>query len=255
MGTVRLCAQELSETPYRVEATGLPIYSMEELAYYLYENIYLIDDSIMDETLYAWLEREAGMPELASRLRGAQGASGHVYNQVMTILQAAAYHTKGELSALSERIQKISGLQLQERLKHKADELLRGGSFWAAAAEYERILAIRQSGRLPVEFYAAVWANLGCCYAGLFLFEKAAECFDSAYQFHKEAKYRERAYYARRLAAVGQETMESPEAGEMPEAMLEQAEYTLKELEQESLAACEQCSAEEFLKLRIKRFF
>lgn len=255
MGTVKLCARELSDTPYRVEATGLPIYSVEELAYYLYENIYLIDDSIMEESLYAWIERELGMPELAAKLRGAQGAANHVYNQVMTILQAAAYHTKGELSALSEKIRKISGLQLQERLKYKADELLRGGSFWAAVAEYERILGIRQSGKLPVEFYAEVWEHLGCCYAGLFLFEKAAECFESAYQFHKDARYRERAYYARRLAAVGQETMELPEDGELPEGMLEQAEHTLKELEQESRAACEQCSPEEFLKLRMKQCF
>lgn len=254
MGTVKLCTQGLAKAPYTVEATGLPLYCVEELAYYLYENIYMIDDSLMDEKLYTWLERELGMSTLAEKLRNAQGSGIHVYNQVMTILQAADYHTKKELSDLSEKIKKLSGMQTQERLKYKADELLRNESFWAAVAEYERILGIRQNSRLPVEFYAAVWNNLGCCYAGLFLFEKAASCFESAFQFHKKMEYKERAYYARRLAAYGQEAPEELLEDKSGETFARHAEAVLKEMETECAAVCQRddFDSSEFLKKREK---
>lgn len=255
MGTVKLCAHESAKTPYEAEATGLPIYSVEELAYYLYENIYLIDDGIMEEKLYAWIERELGMTELAGKLRNAEGSGIHVYNQVMTILQAADYHTKEELSGLSEKIKKISGMQTQERLKYKADELLRGENYWGAIAEYERILGIRQNSRLSVEFYAAVWNQLACCYARLFLFEKAASCFESAYQFHKEMKYKEQAYYARRLAAYDQTEPEELLDDKISEAFMEQAEDTLKELEKDSAVRCAEIMPEQFLKIREKKYF
>ena len=40
MGIVKICVHELAKNPYYVESTGLHLYSLEELAYYLYENIY-----------------------------------------------------------------------------------------------------------------------------------------------------------------------------------------------------------------------
>ena len=56
MGTVKLCVHESAKTPNYAEATGNHLYSIEELAYYLYENIYLIDERIIDEKLYSWIE-------------------------------------------------------------------------------------------------------------------------------------------------------------------------------------------------------
>ena len=78
MGTVKLCVHELAKTPYFVEATGISIYSIEELAYYLYENIYLIDERLIEEKLYTWIERELEMETLAERLRNGKTA-GRIY--------------------------------------------------------------------------------------------------------------------------------------------------------------------------------
>lgn len=254
MGCVKICRHELSKVPYYAEATGTLLYSVEELAYYLYENIYLIDEGMLEEKLYSWLEKELGMEELAKKLRGAEGSGIHVYNQVMTILQAAEYHSGKELSELSEQIRKISGMQTQERMKYRADELLRNENYWAAISEYERILEIRQNTKLPVEFYAEVWNNLACCYAGVFLFEKTASCFECAYQFHRQTEYKERAYYARRLAAYGQEDSEELPDDRITEEFIEQAEHLLEELQKESEEDCKKGSPESFLKLREKKY-
>ena len=218
MGTVKICAHEMAKTPYFVEAAGIHLYSIEELAYYLYENIYLVDDMMMEEKLYSWIEMELGMRTLAEKLRGGSG-----------------YYSEKEFNELSEKIKEISLLQAQERMKYKADELAQNENYWAAILEYERLLSIRQNSRLTVEFYAKVWNNLGGCYARLFLFEKAAACYESAYQFQKISEYKEKAYYARKLANYGQDEPEELLENKISEAFVQQAEICLKELEKLSL--------------------
>ena len=254
MGTVKLCVHESAKTPYYAEATGIHLYSIEELAYYLYENIYLIDERIIDEKLYSWIGSELGMWKLAERLRSGRSNGNHVYNQVMTILQTSEYYSESELRTLSERVKTISGMQTQERMKYKADELMQNENYWAAIAEYEKILGIRQSSRLTVEFYATVWNNLAGCYARLFLFEKAAACFESAYQFHKIPEYKEKAYYARKLATFGQEEAEELLDNKLTEDFLKQSEVILKEIEEKSIQECNEISQKEFLKKREKSY-
>ena len=255
MGLVKLCIHKTVKTPYYAETTGIHLYSMEELAYYLYENIYLIDERIVEEKLYSWIERELELPALAEKLRSGTDTGNHVYNQVMTILQASEYYSEEELAAFSEKIKTISGLQAQERMKYKADEMLQNENYWAAINEYERILSIRQSSRLSVEFYANVWNNLAVCYARLFLFEKAAACFENAYQFEKLSEYKEKAYYARKLAAGGmKEEAEELIDRNFPEEFLKQASETLKNLEEQSRQECEVACVEEFLKVREKNY-
>lgn len=253
MGAVKLCVYKTAKRPYYVEMTGIRLYSAEELAYYLYENLYLIDERIVGERLYVWLEKELEMKALAERLRNGTGSGSHLYNQVMTILQASEYYSEKELQELSEKIKEISGMQAQERMKCRADELMQNENYWAAVTEYERLLSIRQNSRLSVEFYAKVWNNLAGCYGRLFLFEKAAGCFETAYQFQKSNDYRERACYARMLADYGKETERTLEAG-ATEQFLEQAENTIRELEKKNCEAMHRTTPEEVLKSEEKKY-
>ena len=254
MGTVKLCTHEMARTPFVMEATGIAVYSIEELAYYLYENIYLIDDRILGEKLYGWIEHEIELESLAEKLRGSQGTGNHVYNQVMTILKASRYYSEEELSRLSEKIKTISGLQTQERMKFRGDEYLQNENYWAAITEYERILSIRQSSRLKVDFYAKVWNNMGGCYARLFLFEKAASCYEHAYQFQKITEYQEKAHYARKLANYGQEEMEELIEHKLSEEFMKESEEVLKALEAKSKEECALADPKEFVKMREKNY-
>ena len=254
MGLVKLCIHKTTKIPFYAESTGIHLYSIEELAYYLYENIYLIDERMIEEGLYSWIEKQLEFPVLAEKLRSGRNKGNHVYNQVMTILQASEYYSENELNVLSEKIKAISGLQAQERMKYKADEMLQNENYWAAITEYERILSIRQSSKLSVGFYAGVWNNLACCYARVFLFEKAAVCFENAYQFEKIPEYKEKAYYARKLAVCGRKETEELMERQISEEFSEKASQILKSLEQQSRLECEEISPKEFLKKREKSY-
>ncbi len=254
MGAVKLCVHERARVPYALETTGIHIYSIEELAYYLCENIYLADDRIIGEKLYTWLECELKLPGLAEKLRSGNNMGNHVYNQVMLILQASDYYSEEELIALSEKIKAISSLQTQERMKYKADELLQNENYWAAVEEYERILSIRQNSKLSVQIYADIWNNLGVCYAKMFLFQKAAGCFENAYGFQKISKYKEKAFYARSLAVYGQEEAEALLETKISEEFVEETKIRLKELEGRAEEASRSVTAEKFLEDQEKEY-
>ena len=44
-----LCQTKKAEKPYFVENISTNIYSLEELCYYLYNNLYMEDSSVMNE--------------------------------------------------------------------------------------------------------------------------------------------------------------------------------------------------------------
>ena len=168
MGAVMICKREPAGTPYYIESMGIRIYSMEELAYFLYENIYLVDKRMLGERLWEWLRTEMHNPELAARLKKGAEAGGSLQNMVMAILRSVEYYTQEELAELTAKMKVLNTYQEQERLKLRADEYFVGGNYQAAIYEYEKILDIRQSERLGVEFYAHVWNNLGVCCCRLF---------------------------------------------------------------------------------------
>ncbi len=65
MGELLLCSHGLASVPYYVESIALNVYSLEELCYFLKENIDLIEPSFMDRELAGWVETELHMPDLA----------------------------------------------------------------------------------------------------------------------------------------------------------------------------------------------
>lgn len=42
---------------------------LEELCYYFYHNLYLVDETILNENLCRWLQEELELPKLAAKLR------------------------------------------------------------------------------------------------------------------------------------------------------------------------------------------
>lgn len=200
MGLVAVCKYQRTKTPLFVEQAGVNLYSLEELSYFLYHNICLADRGFFDERLCRWLKEEAGCQELALRIQKGL-SSGEGYPALVRLTAGASgLFGEKELSALEERLRGLSSLAEQERLKLRADELLNNRNEWAAMEEYRRILKMHQNTRLGMGFYGAVWNNLGVCYARQFLFEKAADCFETSYEYQPDEEVREEAELARQLA-------------------------------------------------------
>lgn len=200
MGLVSICKYPRAVTPYQVEAVGVSLYSMEELAWFLYRNIFLIDVHFFDEKLCDWLIREVKNPELAHRIRNGVSAGINFQNLVLSVVGAVDLFDNEEIMALGERLKAMNGLKEQERLKLRADELLENHNDWAAIDAYQRILKMHQNNRLGMKFYGDVWYNLGVAYTRQFLFENAAECFEISDEYAPDEGNERAALLSRDLA-------------------------------------------------------
>ena len=62
MALVTICKYRRAKTPYFLEQAGLNMYSLEELAWFLYHNICLAEPQMFDDRLCRWLEEEGDLP-------------------------------------------------------------------------------------------------------------------------------------------------------------------------------------------------
>ena len=68
-----LCQTKKAEVPYFIENISTNIYSLEELCYYLYHNLYLVDKTIINEGLCAWIQEELELPEACGKAAALYG--------------------------------------------------------------------------------------------------------------------------------------------------------------------------------------
>ncbi|MCD8104300.1 MAG: hypothetical protein LUF35_04695 [Lachnospiraceae bacterium] len=183
-----LCLVKQASQPYYIENIRTGIYSLEELCFYLYNNLCLIDESIMNERLCDWLRDELHLTRLYRILYGQlqkmeekslteQDAASFV----LPIFREAGYLTGQEMRDYQDRLSKLEVQSDEMKLKLRGDYLVKEKMFARAAWMYRQILKQRNPGKLGSQFYAGVWSNLGAALAGLFRFEEAAECFWESY--------------------------------------------------------------------------
>ena len=66
MGKFILCAGPLAKEPYHFALTNTDVYSLEELGYYLYHNIYTISLKTFDEHFFRWIHFHSLEEEMAT---------------------------------------------------------------------------------------------------------------------------------------------------------------------------------------------
>lgn len=177
-----LCQTKKAEIPYFIENISTNIYSLEELCYYLYHNLYLVDQTIMNEGLCTWLQEELNLPKLAAKLRAKIGKFVSAEDFLYPVFKEINYLTYEELKALNSRIQKLDAESPVVREKQKGDALVENGMYVHAIRVYQKLLEKKDLNEEREGFRESIFHNLGCAYMYLFQMEKALDCFRKAYE-------------------------------------------------------------------------
>lgn len=185
-----LCRTKMAKNPYHAAHAGLNLYSLEELCYYIYHNIYLIGFDLVDEPLIAFIRTELEEEALAVRLEYLKKNRAGLAEMVITILKYVDYYDNRELEEIREILETLDTQNVYERLKRRADSLLGNKKYAGAIKNYLTILDGEKDPLLPGIFYAGVYHNLGVAYGNLFLYPQAREAFIAAYAIgqHEESK-------------------------------------------------------------------
>lgn len=182
MGKFILCSGKRAEEPLHIEMTDTVLYTIEELSYYLYQNVYLLADDFFKEPILVWLEQQVGKPELASKLRELNRTNGTLKDKVVSVLCSTDYYSEREMKELITIMTKIEGIPLIKRRKMKADIYVYYGRFAFAAKEYEAILNNTEASILTAEEYGNLLHNYAIVLLYIGSIQEAADKFKEAYQ-------------------------------------------------------------------------
>ena len=177
-----LCQTKKAEHPYFVESISTNIYTIEELCYYLYHNLYLVDQTIINEDLCKWLAEELELTQLASKLRQAMEREAGAEEILYPVFKEINYLTYEELKALNGRLTELNKESTAIRKKRKGDALVENGMYVNAIRVYQKLLDQTDFSKERDGLEARIMYNLGCAYSYLFQMDKAIECFRRAYE-------------------------------------------------------------------------
>lgn len=181
MGKFILCSGREAKKPFYFSLTDTRIYTIEELCYYLYHNIYSITAENFDNTLVKWLKEEAAMEEIADKLSKLIKNKNSIKDIVVSILCSADYYTEDEIKDLIQTMDLINDLTPIGRQKHVADNYLIYRNYSAAAAGYDKILKGSKDSELSPEEYGDILHNKAIAMLHTASFREAAEVFREAY--------------------------------------------------------------------------
>ena len=169
MGSLILCHSKKASQPYEITRIHRRIYTLEELCYYISNNLYLIDYTVMNEQLCDWIAEELDMKDMAYTLKSAIKRHGAVEQFVLTILKHSGIYTKSEILQIQNVLEKLKNQKEIERKKYMGDNLLESGEVREAILVYQSIIYGEPDESVDGIFYGNVYGCLGAAYGRLFL--------------------------------------------------------------------------------------
>ena len=105
MSGLILCDRR-SDVPYRITDAEINVYSLEEIAYFLYNNAYFVDDSFFKSDLVDYVEKHLKLSRVAQKLRYAMANRAGFYELVMIIMSSTSQQNpkKGHRNAVASRL-------------------------------------------------------------------------------------------------------------------------------------------------------
>lgn len=195
MGKFILCAGPLAKEPYHFALTNTDVYSLEELGYYLYHNIYTISLKTFDEHFFRWIELELKRPDLAEKWREICNVSEDIKDIVVSILCATDYFTKLEIESLIKTVDLINDMLPIQRRKMEADNYLKYQDLDKALQVYKEIVGSDEARDLTPKEFGNILHNIAIIHVQMHAFERAEREFRQAYSLNQnEESLREYMY-------------------------------------------------------------
>ena len=105
-----LAKGKIAKKPYELSYLGQNIYSIEELCYVIYHNIYGINEEFFQISLAKWMKEELGLKELAEKLEAMIVGEHGLKDLVVTTLCGCDYYNEEEIRGIVKVLDEIDHL-------------------------------------------------------------------------------------------------------------------------------------------------
>ncbi len=198
---VSVCVGNYTENPYLIVCLGKFVYCIEELCYGFKENAFMLDTSIMSDTLVDWIGNECGLKELACELYPMVHKQGSLSGFVSLIMEYVGLYEEQVIGQVEAVLKKGAGLSAMEKRKKQMDYLVQKKKYVAALRGYDRLISQFEAAEPEEEIasltngLAHILHNKGVVFTRMMLYEQAADCFLKAWE-KEPAKEHYMAYLA-----------------------------------------------------------
>lgn len=186
MGSLILCHRKRAGQPYEISRVHIRIYTIEELCYYICNNLYLVDYTIVNRQLCDWIRDELELKNLSKHLRESLNQNCSTEQFIIQILRESNIYSTVEIHKIQGILDRLQNQKDVERKKYKADSLQESGEYESAILVYQSILNSDWDETVKDTFYGHVYACLGTAYGHLFLYQEAAAVYEKAYEICQE---------------------------------------------------------------------
>ncbi len=197
--SIRLCRTEQVRDPYFVNFLGVHLYSSQELAYVIYHYPILVMDQLIDDRLLEFLRDELNLGFLALKLETWRKSGENPDEMLVFILQESDYYNQSEIAEYRQTLADYRKRSAQELKKLRADALFGMRQYGKAVKLYQEILEDAPDADKNRMDLSLIWNNLGSCYGRMFLFKKAEEAFERAYEQSKNRDCLRNLYWITKL--------------------------------------------------------
>lgn len=222
MGKIILCRAREAKQPLVVKDIGLKIYTLEELCYFIYNNIYFISIDFFDDDFNSFVE-ETGQKQLVQIIADLKSRNAGLAQIVVSVLKYVDYYSNEEIEQLSGVLGTLDSRNVYERLKARADTLLENKCYYGAVQNYAKIIEGTYDKSLSGLFYARVYHNMGVAHARMFLYKQSVPYFEEAYKIGQHEESLKCLMAAKRLA-MGNNIIESDDASDQEAALKSELE-------------------------------
>ena len=125
MGKLILCSSVIAKNPYCFSMTKTKVYSIEEVCYYIRNNIYMMQEEVFDRGFADWIRGELGMEETADKLDRMREDHNNLKDIVVTLCCSCDYYTESEINELIVIMDQTQNVPMRGRQKIKADTYLK----------------------------------------------------------------------------------------------------------------------------------
>jgi hypothetical protein len=191
MSECMLCQIRRAEHPYLIGSIGLNVYSVEELLYFMKQNLPLLDGTILNEDLVRWLKDELRMRRLSVNLSMVLQRNFSVREFVMPIFREVHYPDEETIRSVDEELKKMEEKPSDLQMKERGDSLFGYGRYLRAIDVYRAAIEeTKKNGGGGDSTEGILWHNIGCAHARLFQLEELVSCMEKSYQLLKTEEAR-----------------------------------------------------------------
>ena len=176
-----LCTSGLAKHPYVIPSLNLRIYSGEELSYFIYHNLTLIEENFLNEDLIHFVANELKLPASADRLRRFAG-NGDQPSQLMAILREFGYYPEDVLHTFQKQAEQLQKRPAYLRHVDRGDTFLYQGRYRSALRVYQDMWAVEQAiGKTP-HAVARIYSHMALANCGMGYYDTALDCMQQSYR-------------------------------------------------------------------------